>query len=66
LETNVFHTSIAGSLPKPAWLSQTQQRWPQWKASGAELQQAKTDASLPWITLGRAWQFVPKNSVSAS
>ena len=42
-------TAIAGSLPKPAWLSETQKLWPQWRAQGAELQQAKADATLLWI-----------------
>ena len=45
----MFETSIAGSLPKPAWLSETQKLWPQWKAQGDELQQAKADATLLWI-----------------
>ena len=45
----MFPTSIAGSLPKPAWLSETEKLWPQWKVQGAELQQAKTDATLLWI-----------------
>ncbi len=49
LENNVFQTSIAGSLPKPAWLSETQKLWPQWKAQGDELLQAKADATLLWI-----------------
>ena len=45
----MFETTIAGSLPKPAWLSETQKLWPQWKAQGEELQQAKKDATLLWI-----------------
>ena len=45
----MFDTCIAGSLPKPAWLAETQKLWPQWKASGAELAQAKADATLLWI-----------------
>jgi 5-methyltetrahydropteroyltriglutamate--homocysteine methyltransferase len=45
----MFPTSIAGSLPKPAWLAETQKLWPQWKSQGAELQQAKADATLLWI-----------------
>jgi 5-methyltetrahydropteroyltriglutamate--homocysteine methyltransferase len=45
----MFDTAIAGSLPKPAWLAQTQKLWPQWKASGPELAQAKLDATLLWI-----------------
>src|SRR5438105_736900 len=45
----MFPTSIAGSLPKPAWLAETRKLWPQWKAEGDELKQAKADATLLWI-----------------
>ena len=45
----MFPTTLAGSLPKPAWLAETDKLWPQWKASGAELAQAKLDATLLWI-----------------
>lgn len=45
----MFDTAIAGSLPKPAWLAETEKLWPQWKSQGAELQQAKLDATLLWI-----------------
>ena len=45
----MFETAIAGSLPKPAWLAETQKLWPAWKAEGAELAQAKLDATLLWI-----------------
>ena len=45
----MFDTAIAGSLPKPEWLAETHKLWPQWKASGAELAQAKADATLLWI-----------------
>ena len=45
----LFNTAIAGSLPKPAWLSETNKLWPQWKAEGEELKQAKADATLLWI-----------------
>jgi 5-methyltetrahydropteroyltriglutamate--homocysteine methyltransferase len=45
----LFSSTIAGSLPKPAWLSETHKLWPQWKAEGAELTQAKADATLLWI-----------------
>jgi len=47
----MFESVIAGSLPKPAWLAETQKLWPQWKASGDELLQAKRDATLLWIKL---------------
>jgi len=45
----LFSTTIAGSLPKPGWLSETKKLWPQWKATGTELAQAKADATLLWI-----------------
>lgn len=47
----MFETVIAGSLPKPAWLAETQKLWPQWKAEGDALVQAKCDATLLWIKL---------------
>ena len=49
MTTQLFNTAIAGSLPKPAWLSETNKLWPQWKAEGEVLKQAKADATLLWI-----------------
>ena len=49
MTSGLFSTAIAGSLPKPAWLSETKKLWPQWKAEGDELKQAKADATLLWI-----------------
>ncbi|QJC56974.1 2-hydroxypropyl-CoM lyase [Polaromonas vacuolata] len=48
-QSRPFGATIAGSLPKPAWLSETNKLWPQWKAEGEELKQAKLDATLLWI-----------------
>jgi 5-methyltetrahydropteroyltriglutamate--homocysteine methyltransferase len=45
----MFETTIAGSLPKPFWLAETDKLWPQWKASGEELATAKRDATLLWL-----------------
>ena len=45
----MFPTTIAGSLPKPGWLAETNKLWPTWKAEGAELAQAKRDATLLWL-----------------
>ncbi len=45
----MFDTTTAGSLPKPAWLAETQKLWPQWRAAGAELEAAKRDATLLWL-----------------
>jgi 5-methyltetrahydropteroyltriglutamate--homocysteine methyltransferase len=42
----MFETTIAGSLPKPSWLAEPNKLWPQWRASGAELAEAKADATL--------------------
>jgi 5-methyltetrahydropteroyltriglutamate--homocysteine methyltransferase len=42
----VFESTIAGSLPKPAWLAQPNMLWPPWKLSGDELATAKRDATL--------------------
>jgi len=45
----MFKTTIAGSLPKPFWLAETDKLWPAWKSSGAELEKAKRDATLLWL-----------------
>lgn len=45
----MFHTTIAGSLPKPSWLAEPEKLWPRWKLEGAELEQAKKDAALVWL-----------------
>jgi 5-methyltetrahydropteroyltriglutamate--homocysteine methyltransferase len=45
----MFETTIAGSLPKPGWLAETDKLWPAWRAQGAELERAKRDATLLWL-----------------
>ena len=47
----LFRPTIAGSLPKPGWLAETEKLWPEWKLEGADLDQAKRDAALIWIKL---------------
>ncbi|MBV9066642.1 MAG: methionine synthase [Methylobacteriaceae bacterium] len=42
----MFETTIAGSLPKPAWLAEPNRLWPQWRPAGDELAAAKADATL--------------------
>src|SRR5882724_9123078 len=42
----MFETTIAGSLPKPAWLAEPNKLWPQWRTSGDDLSAAKADATL--------------------
>jgi 5-methyltetrahydropteroyltriglutamate--homocysteine methyltransferase len=45
----MLETTIAGSLPKPGWLAETNKLWPAWRAQGAELERAKRDATLLWL-----------------
>ena len=45
----LFPTTIAGSLPKPGWLAETNKLWPRWRAEGDALREAKADATLLWI-----------------
>ena len=45
----MLKTTIAGSLPKPAWLAEPRKLWPAWRAAGMELEQAKRDATLLWL-----------------
>ncbi|PKP84441.1 MAG: 5-methyltetrahydropteroyltriglutamate--homocysteine methyltransferase [Alphaproteobacteria bacterium HGW-Alphaproteobacteria-2] len=47
----MFTTTIAGSLPKPAWLAEPEKLWAPWRLSGADLEQGKRDAALLWIKL---------------
>ena len=42
----MFETTIAGSLPKPAWLAEPNKLWAPWRLEGADLEQAKGDATL--------------------
>jgi 5-methyltetrahydropteroyltriglutamate--homocysteine methyltransferase len=47
----MFEPTLAGSLPKPSWLAETNKLWPQWKCEGDELATAKADATLLWLKL---------------
>jgi 5-methyltetrahydropteroyltriglutamate--homocysteine methyltransferase len=42
----MFPTTIAGSLPKPAWLAEPNRLWPAWRLAGADLDEGKRDATL--------------------
>jgi 5-methyltetrahydropteroyltriglutamate--homocysteine methyltransferase len=42
----LFATTIAGSLPKPAWLAEPNKLWPAWRLAGDTLAVAKRDATL--------------------
>jgi 5-methyltetrahydropteroyltriglutamate--homocysteine methyltransferase len=47
----MFKTTIAGSLPKPAWLAEPNRLWAPWKLAGDELKSGKLDATLLAIKL---------------
>jgi 5-methyltetrahydropteroyltriglutamate--homocysteine methyltransferase len=42
----MLETTIAGSLPKPAWLAETRKLWPAWRLEGEALADAKRDATI--------------------
>jgi 5-methyltetrahydropteroyltriglutamate--homocysteine methyltransferase len=42
----LFPTTIAGSLPKPAWLAEPNRLWAPWRLEGEELATAKDDATV--------------------
>jgi 5-methyltetrahydropteroyltriglutamate--homocysteine methyltransferase len=39
-----LETTIAGSLPKPAWLADPEKLWPDWRIAGDALREAQRDA----------------------
>ena len=41
----ILQTTIAGSLPKPAWLVKPRQLWAPWRLEGDALEEAKRDAT---------------------
>ena len=42
----MLETTIAGSLPKPAWLAEPQKLWAPWRLEGEALAEAKRDATI--------------------
>jgi 5-methyltetrahydropteroyltriglutamate--homocysteine methyltransferase len=44
-------TTLAGSLPKPAWLAEPERLWAPWKLAGADLEAAKLDATILAVKL---------------
>jgi 5-methyltetrahydropteroyltriglutamate--homocysteine methyltransferase len=42
----LFPTTVAGSLPKPAWLAEPNKLWAPWRLAGDDLAAAKLDATL--------------------
>ena len=47
----MLETTIAGSLPKPLWLAETEKLWPAWTLEGAELAAGKIDATVLAVKL---------------
>ena len=45
----MLQTTLAGSLPKPAWLAEPEKLWAAWRHEGAALEAAKRDAALVWL-----------------
>ena len=42
----MLETTIAGSLPKPAWLAKPRKLWAPWQLAGDALREAKRDATV--------------------
>lgn len=47
----MLKTTIAGSLPKPTWLAEPEKLWAPWRLQGADLEQAKLDATILAVKL---------------
>jgi len=47
----MLKTTVAGSLPKPHWLAESERLWAPWKLSGVELERAKIDATILAVKL---------------
>ena len=45
----MLETTIAGSLPKPAWLAEPEKLWAPWRLDGSDLEQGQKDAALVWL-----------------
>ena len=45
----MFKTTVAGSLPKPAWLAEPEKLWAAWQLAGDALIEGQQDAALAWI-----------------
>lgn len=45
----MFETTVAGSLPKPAWLAEPEKLWPEWRLQGEMLERGMRDAAMVWL-----------------
>jgi 5-methyltetrahydropteroyltriglutamate--homocysteine methyltransferase len=48
-EQPLFPATVAGSLPKPAWLAEPEKLWAPWRLADHELAQGQQDATLVWV-----------------
>jgi 5-methyltetrahydropteroyltriglutamate--homocysteine methyltransferase len=48
-ENDMYETTIAGSLPKPAWLAEPEKLWAPWRLQGQALERGQRDAVLVWL-----------------
>ena len=48
----MFDATLAGSLPKPFWLAETNKLWPQWKAEGRDLSYWQQNDNGGWEKKG--------------
>ena len=48
-EQPLFPATVAGSLPKPAWLAEPEKLWAPWRLEGQALTQGQQDATLVWV-----------------
>jgi len=63
----MFETTVAGSLPKPAWLAEPETLWAPWRLAGADLERGKRDAALVWLKrIERNWQKFCRVQVTVS
>ncbi len=47
----MIKTTVAGSLPKPAWLAEPEVLWAPWRLEGDALIEGQQDAALAWIKI---------------
>jgi len=47
----MLETTIAGSLPKPVWLAESEKLWPAWRLEGPALAAGKIDATILAVKL---------------
>jgi 5-methyltetrahydropteroyltriglutamate--homocysteine methyltransferase len=51
IASDLFPTTVAGSLPKPSWVAEPNRLWAPWRLQGDELAAAKDDATILAVKL---------------